>query len=137
MTRAMARLRWLVVVLGAAVSGAALADTLRESKKLRRDLETELPSVEAAYRAAPGDPANRRAHADLLFQLGRMWAANDVIAPLAMVASTHVGDLSLGARLALMLGDYDRAERLFRRLGEVAEGGSDDHQKAVSGLALT
>ena len=54
-----------------------------EGKQLRSDVEAKLEPIEAAYQAAPGDDGNRRAYTDILFKLGNIWQANDVIAPLA------------------------------------------------------
>ena len=67
--------------------------------KLRGDVEQELVSIETAYRAAPGDDEARRAYADILFKLGNIWQANDVIAPLATPSSSTIADQELGAKL--------------------------------------
>jgi hypothetical protein len=111
-----------MVALGA-VTGDA--HTMQDHKQLRRDLEKELPATEAAFRSAPGHSDSRRAYADLLFRLGNVWEANEVLAPLATVTSANTHDLELGARIALMLCDYNRAEALYKRLLEVGERDSD------------
>lgn len=103
---------------------------------LRGDLERERIPIEEAYWSAPDDDDNRRAYAELLFKLGDIWQASDVIAPLATCSSTNPGDLLLGARVALLVSDYDRAERRFDRLQEVADEGSEDYAEAVQGLAI-
>ena len=44
-------------------------------------LEFMLGPIEATYRAAPGDADIRRQYARVLYELGNVWQANDVIAP--------------------------------------------------------
>jgi|WetSurMetagenome_2_1015567.scaffolds.fasta_scaffold19889_2 hypothetical protein len=98
---------------------------------LRNELEAKLPALEAAYRTAPGDNANRRAYADLLFKLGNIWQVNDVIAPLAMPQSSNIEDLTLGAWSAYMTGAYDRAETLFLRIKNICSKGSEAEKNAM------
>lgn len=107
-----------------------------EGGKLRSQVEAELPAVEAAYQSAPGDDGHRRAYADLLYKLGNIWQANDVIAPLATISSSNVEDLKLGGNLAYLVGDYDRAEELYQRLRTVAEKDSEVYTQAIRGLGL-
>jgi Aspartyl protease len=104
--------------------------------KLRSDVEKEFGSLQAAYQVSPGNVQNRRLYADVLFKLGDVWQANDVIAPLATPWSSNLDDLQLGAKLALLTSDYHRAEVLFDRLLEIAPKTSDAHTKAVQGLVM-
>ena len=104
--------------------------------RLRSDVENELGPVENAYLAAPDDDNNRRAYAGTLFKLGNMWQANEIMAPLATSSALNTDDLRLGARIALLLSDYNRASTLFERLGRVADNGSEIHTKALEGLAM-
>ncbi len=124
---------FLAVVLIATLGPVAQAD---EGGKLRSEVEAELPPIEAAYLAAPGDDGNRRAYAEILYRLGNMWQANDVIAPLATTSSSNVDDLKLGAELAYLVGDYDRAEELYQRLRTIAEDGSEAYVDAIKGLVM-
>ena len=124
---------FLAVVLIATLGPVAQAD---EGGKLRSEVEAELPPIEAAYLAAPGDDGNRRAYAEILFKLGNIWQANDVIAPLATTSSSNVDDLKLGAELAYLVGDYDRAEELYQRLRTIAEDGSEAYVDAIKGLVM-
>jgi hypothetical protein len=107
-----------------------------EGKQLRSDVEANLGTIGAAYRAAPGDDGNRRAYADILFKLGNIWQANDVIAPLATAWSSNADDLLLGARAALLTLDCDRAEVLFKRLRDITDKGTEIHTKALKGLIM-
>ncbi len=107
-----------------------------EGGKLRSEVEAELPAIEAAYLAAPGDDGNRRAYAEILYKLGNIWRANDVIAPLATTSSSNVEDLKLGGNLAYLVGDYDRAEELYQRLRTVAAKDSEAYTEAIRGLGL-
>ena len=104
--------------------------------ELRSDTERKLGLIEAAYQRAPGDAGNRRAYADILFKLGNIWQANDVIAPLATPWSSNAGDLLLGARAALLTLDCDRAEVLFKRLRDITDKGTETHTKALKGLIM-
>jgi thioredoxin-like negative regulator of GroEL len=49
--------------------------------RLRSDVEAALPAHAEAFTADPDDNDARWAFADILFKLGDMWEANDVIAP--------------------------------------------------------
>ena len=105
--------------------------------RLRSDVEAALPARAEAFAADPDDDDARRAYADILYKLGNVWEADDVIAPLGSASSSHVGNLQLAARMAYLLGDYGRAETLFSRLMELTEEGSEDHDTAMRGLTLT
>ena len=104
--------------------------------KPRTALEAELRAAETGFRAAPKDPAARRAYARLLGQLGNVWQATEVIGPLATTASSDTADLGLGARLAYLTGKYARAEELYRRLREITPAGSEGKVAAITGLVL-
>jgi hypothetical protein len=123
------------VALGLLAAALAGATPAAAQGKLRGDIERELVPIEAAFRAAPDDAPTRRAYADVLFELGNVWQARDVLAPLATPASAHPSDLRLGARLALLTSDYARAEALYQRLRAVA---ADDSTRrvALEGLAM-
>jgi hypothetical protein len=126
--------RWGVGIL---ITSAVMAPVaFSRDSRLRSDVERELPALEAAYREAPGNHAVRRAYADVLVQLGDIWQANDVIAPLATESTSNWHDLELGGRLALMTCDYDRAEKLYKHLSAVARSDTEMHEKAIAGLAL-
>ena len=107
----------------------------QEQVELRGDVERELGPIEEAYRFAP-DEDNRRAYADILFKLGNIWQANDVIAQLATSSSSNLDDLQLGARIASMMSDYDRAQVLFERMRDVADADSEAHIAAIQGLVM-
>ncbi len=105
--------------------------------RLRSDVEAALPARAEAFAADPADDHARWAYADILFKLGDMWEADQVIAPLASPSSSNVDDLRLAASLAYVLGDYARAEPLYRRMLELATDGTEHHDDATRGLALT
>ena len=109
---------------------------IRGDVALRGDVENELGPIEEAFRSAPDNDDNRRAYADILFRLGNIWQADDVIAPLATASSSNLDDLRLGARIALMMSDYDRAESLFGRMRDVADADSEAHIQAIQGLVM-
>lgn len=104
--------------------------------RLRSHVEAALPARADAFTADPDDEDSRWAYADILFKLGNMWEADEVIAPLADPSSWNVDDLQLAARLAYLLGDYTRAETLYDRLMDLTEAGSEGHADATRGLTL-
>lgn len=108
-----------------------------EDFRLRSDVEAALPARADAFRSNPEDDATRRAYADILYRLGNVWEADEVIAPLGDPSSSNVANLQLAARMAYLLGDYGRAETLYGRLVELTETGSEDHNQARRGLVLT
>ena len=111
--------------------------TEEDDFRLRSDVEAALPARAEAFAPDPGDDDARRAYADILYKLGNVWEADEVIAPLGSASSSHAANLQLAARLAYLLGDYERAETLFSRLKELTEEGSEDHDSATQGLTLT
>ena len=108
-----------------------------KADRTRADVEVELPAVQSAYENAPNVDENRRAYAKTLFELGNVWQAKEVITPLTTPQSTNLPDLELGARLALLTMDLDKAEILYKRLMELSEKNSELNDKALKGLQLT
>ena len=104
--------------------------------RLRRDVEAALPPRTDAFAADPNDDDARRAYAEVLFKLGDIWEADEVIAPLGTTTTCHAGDLRLAARTAYLLGDYERAVTLNERLLELADEGSELQDLAIRGLTL-
>lgn len=107
-----------------------------ERVETRSEVEAEFPQIEAAYLAAPGNDGNRRAYAEILFKLGNVWQANDVIASIATTSAAKVEDVGLGARLAYLTGDYERAEELYGHLRTIAAEGSEAYTDAQEGLVM-
>jgi len=124
----------MVPVLAAAQDKEA---TYKKADRTRADIEKQFPAVQKAFKSSPGTPENRRAYAKVLFELGNIWQANDVIAPFATPSATNLSDLALGAKLALLTMDLKRSEVLFQRLMALSEKGSESNDKAVKGLMLT
>ena len=129
---------------GSAVVGVAAAllscittpASTQEQVELRGEVERELRCIEAAFQLAPNDENIRRIYADVLFKLGNIWQANDVIMPLVVSSTSSVNDLQLGARIALMLSDYDRAEALFQRVRAGTDADSEAYVAAIRGLVM-
>ena len=119
---------WLTLTLLVALPSVAQTS--------RTDLEAKLPELREAYRTAPGDPDARRDYAQSLFELGDVWEANDVVAPLAARPSASAEELSLAARVAAYTLDLARAESLYQRLLAASEPGTEQHEDATRGLAL-
>lgn len=107
-----------------------------QSPILRDKVEADRAQLEVAFRAAPGDFSARRAYAEALLQLGNVYEARDVIAPLAEAIDPLLIDLNLAARLAYLTGHYPAAAALYEQL---LAGATLDtiRQIAVRGLTLT
>lgn len=106
------------------------------SPKLRGEVEATLEPRRQAFDADPDNHEARRAYAEVLFKLGDIWEADEIIAPLGTTATCHAGDLRLAARTAYLLGDYERAVTLNERILELAGEGSELHAQALRGLTL-
>ena len=104
--------------------------------RLRNQVEAERASLEAAWKAAPADAAARRSYATVLYQLGDVREARELIAPLAGLAAATPADLHLAARLAYLTGDYPSALTLFQRLRSATDSDSL-RTEAVKGLTLS
>lgn len=104
--------------------------------RVRGDVEAALPARQTAFESEPGNDEARRAYAEVLFKLGDIWEADEVIAPLGTTTTCHAGDLRIAARTAYLLGDYVRSAALNGRLLEFADVGSDLHDQAIRGLTL-
>ena len=132
-----AKFRILAFLASGAVFLSANDLVAQENDRLTRSsAEEQLFELDVAYRAAPGDDENRRAYAKMLYALGNVWEANDVIAPLAAKASSGPDDVLMGARVAYLVGAYDRAEVLYGRLKTLSPSGSEMHVEALEGLML-
>ena len=103
---------------------------------LRGDVEAALESRREAFGDDPASDDARRAYAEVLFKLGNIWEADEVIAPLGTATTCRADDLRLAARTAYLLGHYERAVTLNERLLELAGEGSDVHAQALRGLTL-
>ncbi len=123
---------------GDSPSCGELSDTDVEqwNPRLRADVEAALGARRQAFETEPDSGEARRAYAEVLFKLGDIWEANDVIAPLSTTTTCHAGDLRLAARTAYLLGDYERAVTLNERLLELADESSEAQAQALRGLTL-
>jgi hypothetical protein len=115
--------------------GAPVGES-RPRGELRRQVEARLPALEEAFVSSPHVDQNRRAYAEILFKVGRMGEAREIIAPLANEGSPLAEDALLGARLAYFLGDYAGAEMLFRRVKDSTPPGLESRLSAIEGLVL-
>jgi len=132
------RVAWVFVVI-VALCGHCRAQEVRvmgmtphEEDGHRGDLLEELISAEEAFRSDPEDGA-RYEYASLLMEAGRFERASEVVAPLLDSVPPSDEALSLGARLAYWMGDYERAQSLF---GEILAPEPND-ARALTGLAMT
>lgn len=114
----------------------AAAATAVEAPETRPEAESQLEKAQLDYEADANDQ-NRRAYAQTLFRVGNIWDANKIIEPLATEDSEIAMDVELGAEAALLTFDLDRAERLYNRLAEITEEGSEEHDDALTGLTMT
>ena len=128
---------WVLILIVEVLSIVIIAPVQAQNDiKHRGDIEKKLGPIEKAYRSKPSDKGNCRAYADILFKLGNIWQANEVIAPFVTSSSSNIDDLQLSARTALLISKYNRAEALFNRLRELAEDGSEAQIAATEGLVM-
>ena len=120
-----------------AAEPAAEERTYRVSNRTRLDVERELVPVRDAFQQDPVDAERRRAYARILYELGNVWEATEIIAPLLASESPELADLALGAKLSRITMDLAQAEQLYRRVLDLADGESDIYSEAVEGLELT
>jgi len=130
-----------ILILGMMMPALAAAkdkETIyKKAERTRADVEKQFPAIQKAFKSSPGTPENRRAYAKVLFELGNIWQANDVIATIATPQATNLSDLELGAELALLTMDLERSEVLHKRLKALSKEDSESYEKAVEGLMLT
>ena len=120
----------------ALMTALPLAGLTAQTPRLRNQVEAERATLEAAWKAAPADVSARRAYATVLYQLGEVRPARELITPLAAAGAALPADLHLAARLAYLTGDYPGAATLFQRLRGAADSDSL-RTEAVKGLTLS
>lgn len=127
---------WLAVVFLFVAWGMPVVGQEISADKTRSDVEKALPALEAMFTANPADEQARRELCRALFQLGEFWRTSDLIQPLITDSASNVDDIRLGAKLSLLLGDFERAGALFERLKALSQEGSEDYRKAIQGLIM-
>ena len=112
-----------------------VAPATAQSGPARTRVEADTVRIHAAFSAAPANPGARREWARTLYLLGDIREARQVLDPL-LAGTPAVEDVSLGARLAYLAGDYAGADKLFERLRSIAP---DDTTRntAIRGLVLS
>ena len=114
---------------------SAAADTPVDSTT-RTEVEARLAVAKQSFESNPNDQ-NRREYANTLFKLGDIGQAKDVFGSLGSESSTNPDDVKLGAKITYLLGDYKRAEAMYKRLMQTTDRDSDLYTTAVKGLVLT
>ncbi|HKP30181.1 MAG TPA: aspartyl protease family protein [Gemmatimonadales bacterium] len=117
------------------VAVATTSPAAAQSVPARSQVESDTVRLHAAVRATPADAGARRTWARALYLLGDIGEARDALAPL-LTGKPAVEDLSLGARLAYLTGDYAGADQLFERLRSLAPDDST-RSTAIRGLVLS
>ena len=114
---------------------AMAAPAAAQSSASRTQVESDTARIHAALAAAPRNVAARRDWARALYELGDIRQAREAIGVL-LTGKPAAEDVSLGARLAYLLGDYAGADQLFERLRTLA---TDDSTRntAIRGLVLS
>lgn len=105
-----------------------------ESSRGRAELNREVAAAEAALRDKPGDSDLQLKVTRLLFESGDFWRAREQVARLLKGDQPSVEAISYGAKLAYLLGDYDKAERLYKRLIQAHSGNMQKQIMAKVGL---
>lgn len=106
-------------------------------EKSRADILAEIKQIEPEFKKNPGDKEIRFKYGNLLYQSGEFWKARDVIAPLAQAPNPSDEALSVAAKLEYLIGNYDEAENLYKRLVEAKAGNIAGQVMANVGLMFT
>ena len=127
------------VLLAALLFVMVLASAALAAGQKNRKREELLNEVAVAERALAEDPDNRellRQLAQLLYESGDFWRAIDVIRPVVEAAAPLPPATLLAAELEYLLGHYEQAEKLYRRLLARADVDRKSRAKARDGLGF-
>ncbi len=127
------------VLLTVLLLAVVLASAVRAAGQKNRIREQLLNEVAAAERALAADPDNRelsRQLAQHLYESGDFSRASDVIRPAIEAAAPSPPATLLAAELEYLLGHYEQAEKLYRRLLAMADVDRKNQAKARVGLGF-
>jgi len=103
----------------------------------RAEILAEIKHIEPELKKYPGNKKIRFLYGNLLYQSGAFWKARDVIAPLVQDSKPSDEALTVAAKLEYLIGNYDVAEKLYKRLVEAKAGNIYGQVMAKVGLMFT
>lgn len=109
----------------------------KKGEKTRADILAELNQIAPKFKKNSEDTEIRFKYGKLLYQSGEFWKAREIITSLTEVTKPSADALSLAAKLEYLLGNYDEAEKLYKRLVEAKAGDVRGHVMANVGLVFT
>ncbi|MCU6419736.1 tetratricopeptide repeat protein, partial [Enterobacter quasiroggenkampii] len=97
--------------------------------------EKQLKEVKAKYKKNPNDEAIRLEYAQILFKLGNITEAQEILNPLLNSKKPSPDAIFLSARIEYLNGNYTQAEKLYDNL--IEQYPDKFKSKAEDELALT
>ncbi|MCP0811639.1 tetratricopeptide repeat protein, partial [Salmonella enterica subsp. enterica serovar Give] len=82
-------------------------------KVTRANCEKQLKEVKAKYKKNPNDEAIRLEYAQILFKLGNITEAQEILNPLLNSKKPSPDAIFLSARIEYLNGNYTQAEKLY------------------------
>ncbi|EGT2202446.1 Flp pilus assembly protein TadD, contains TPR repeats [Clostridioides difficile] len=104
-------------------------------KVTRVNCEKQLKEVKAKYKKNPNDEAIRLEYAQILFKLGNITEAQEILNPLLNSKKPSPDAIFLSARIEYLNGNYTQAEKLYDNL--IEQYPDKFKSKAEDELALT
>lgn len=98
--------------------GRVLASESEGAEPTRLDIEAKIQDLEQALESNTQDVETRFAYVQALNKGGHFWRADEAIRPLMEEEDSPAGALALAAKLAYLIGNYDRAEKLNKQIIE-------------------
>jgi hypothetical protein len=103
----------------------------------RAEILAEIKHIEPEVKKYPENKKIRFLYGNMLYQSGAFWKARDVIEPLVKDSKPSDEALTVAAKLEYLLGNYDVAEKLYKRLVEAKAGNVYGQVMAKVGLMFT
>jgi hypothetical protein len=98
------------------VCGYASATESGAEEPTRIDIESEITDLGQALENKLRDAETRFAYAQALYKGSHFWRADAAIVPLLQEQNPPPGTLLLAAQLANLIGDYERAESMYKKI---------------------
>jgi hypothetical protein len=103
----------------------------------RAELLAEIKHIEPELKKYPDNKKIRFLYGNMLYQSGAFWMARDLIAPLVQDSKPSDEALTVAAKLEYLCGNYDAAEKLYKRLVEAEAGNIRAQIMTKVGLMFT
>ena len=118
-----------------AKSSTPKSTTKTTEKVTRASCEKQLTEVKGKYEKNPNDEALRLEYAQILFKLGEIVKAQEILNPLLSLKNPSPDAIFLSAQIEYLKGNYEKAEKLYNTL--IEQYPDKFKAKAENGLTLT